>query len=97
MEELGQSLSTPTDKLRLAAARNLFDWLVFGQVIPFNPASSVRGPAHSARTGRTPVLEAEEARTLLDAIDISTEALTRSSADRKRGLTAALPGLHSPG
>lgn len=80
VEELGQSLSTPTVKLRLAAVRNLFDWLVVGQVIPFNPASSVRGPAHSARTGRTPVLEAEEARALIDAIDISTEAGLRDRA-----------------
>ena len=80
IEELGQSLSTPTVKLRLAAVRNLFDWLVVGQIIPFNPASSVRGPAHSARTGRTPVLEAEEARALLDAIDISTQAGLRDRA-----------------
>ena len=80
VEELGQSLSAPTVKLRLAAIRNLFDWLVVGQIIPFNPASSVRGPAHSARTGRTPVLEAEEARALLDAIDISAEAGLRDRA-----------------
>lgn len=80
IEELGQSLSAPTVKLRLAAIRNLFDWLVVGQIIPFNPASSVRGPAHSARTGRTPVLEAEEARSLLDAIDISGEAGLRDRA-----------------
>ena len=80
VEELGQSLSAPTVKLRLAAIRNLFDWLVVGQIIPFNPASSVRGPAHSARTGRTPVLEAEEARALLDAIDISGEAGLRDRA-----------------
>ena len=80
IEELGQSLSPPTVKLRLAAVRNLFDWLVVGQVIPFNPASSVRGPAHSARTGRTPVLEAEEARALLDAIDISGQAGLRDRA-----------------
>lgn len=80
IEELGQTLSPPTVKLRLAAIRNLFDWLVVGQIIPFNPASSVRGPAHSARTGRTPVLEAEEARALLDAIDISTEAGLRDRA-----------------
>jgi site-specific recombinase XerD len=80
VEELGASLSAPTVKLRLAAIRNLFDWLVMGQVVPFNPASSVRGPAHSARTGRTPVLEAEEARALLDTIDVSTEAGLRDRA-----------------
>lgn len=80
IEELGQSLSAPTVKLRLAAIRNLFDWLVLGQIIAFNPASSVRGPAHSARTGRTPVLEAEEARALFDAIDISRQAGLRDRA-----------------
>ncbi|SFU62934.1 tyrosine-type recombinase/integrase [Nitrosospira multiformis] len=35
-----------------------------------NPASSVRGPKHSVRKGKTPVLAADEARTLLDSIDI---------------------------
>ena len=80
IEQLGTTLSAPTVKLRLAAIRNLFDWLVVGQVVPFNPASSVRGPAHSARTGRTPVLEAEEARALIDAIDIGTEAGLRDRA-----------------
>jgi len=69
IEQLGATLSAPTVKLRLAAIRNLFDWLVVGQAVPFNPASSVRGPAHSARTGRTPVLQADEARALIDAID----------------------------
>jgi site-specific recombinase XerC len=50
----------------------LFDWLVVGQVVPFNPASSVRGPRFSSKKGKTPVLSAEEARQLLDAIDTST-------------------------
>jgi hypothetical protein len=39
-------LSAPTVKQRLAAVRHLFDWLVTGQVLPVNPAASVRGPAH---------------------------------------------------
>lgn len=34
-----------------------------------NPAASLRGPAHSVRQGRTPVLDPVEARTLLDSID----------------------------
>lgn len=80
IETLGQSLSPPSVKQRLAAVRHLFDWLVTGQVIATNPAASVRGPAHSARTGRTPVLEAQEARALLDAIDISTPAGLRDRA-----------------
>ena len=43
--------AAPTLKLRLDALRHLFDWLVTGQVIPTNPASSVRGPAHAVEEG----------------------------------------------
>ena len=64
--------SKPTVKLRLAALRMLFDWMVVGQVIPTNPAHAVRGPRHSQRRGKTPVLQADEARTLIDAIDVSS-------------------------
>ncbi len=68
----GLQLAAPSVKQRLAALRMLFDWLVIGQIIPMNPASSVRGPRHSVKKGKTPVLAAEEARALLDAIDSST-------------------------
>ena len=61
--------SKPTVKQRLAALRMLFDWMVVGQVIPSNPAHAVRGPKHIQRRGKTPVLQADEARTLLDSID----------------------------
>jgi site-specific recombinase XerC len=30
--------------LHLAAIRMLFDYLVTGQIVPFNPAAAVRGP-----------------------------------------------------
>ena len=72
--------SAPTVKLRLAAIRHLFDWLVTGQVIPTNPAASVRGPSHSARKGRTPVLDPPEARLLLDSIDVGTPIGLRDRA-----------------
>ena len=72
VEQLQGRLAPPSVKLHLAALRMLFDWLVVGQVMPMNPASSVRGPRHSVRKGKTPVLAAEEARALLDAIDVST-------------------------
>jgi integrase len=68
----GLQIAAPSVKQRLAALRMLFDWLVIGQVMPTNPASSVRGPRHSVKKGKTPVLAAEEARALLDAIDTST-------------------------
>ena len=50
----------------------LFDWLVTGHIVPHNPATSVRGPKHIVKRGKTPVLTAEEARTLLDSINAST-------------------------
>ena len=75
-----QTLAAPSVKQRLAALRHLFDWLVVGQVIPQNPASSVRGPSHSARSGKTPVLDPSEARQLLDSIDVSTHAGLRDRA-----------------
>lgn len=71
IEELTGSHSAPTVKQRLAAIRHLFDWLVTGQIVPVNPAASVRGPSHQVRRGKTPVLEPSEARALLDAIDVS--------------------------
>lgn len=37
-----------------------------------NPAAVVRGPKHSVRRGKTPVLSAEEARQLLDSINTET-------------------------
>jgi len=80
VEELGRGRSAPTVKLRLAAVRHLFDWLVVGQVVPFNPAASVRGPSHSVRRGKTPVLAPAEARQLLDAIDVTTPGGLRDRA-----------------
>lgn len=60
-----------TVKQALAAIRMLFDWLVIGQIVPTNPAGSVRGPKYSYRKGKTPVLSREDARALLDSIDTS--------------------------
>ena len=42
------------------------------QALPFNPASSVRGPKYVVKTGKTPGLSAKETRALLDGIDVST-------------------------
>jgi site-specific recombinase XerD len=69
VEELTHRLSPPTVKLHLAAIRMLCDFLVVGQVLPVNPAASVRGPKHVVRKGTTPVLSAEEARLILDSLD----------------------------
>ncbi|WP_354043793.1 tyrosine-type recombinase/integrase [Devosia sp. UYZn731] len=72
VEMLSASHSAPTAKQRLAAVRMLYDWLVVKQVVPVNPAASVRGPSHSVKRGKTPVLDPSEARSLLDAIDCTT-------------------------
>ncbi len=72
VELLTKEKAAPTVKQHLAAIRMLFDWLTSGGVIPFNPASSVRGPKFSVKRGKTPVLTAEEARQLLDSIDVGT-------------------------
>ncbi|SPB14317.1 phage integrase family protein [Caballeronia novacaledonica] len=75
-----QTRSSPTAKQRLAAIRHLFDWLVTGQIVPHNPAASVRGPSHTAKKGKTPVLDASETRQLLDSIDVSTPIGLRDRA-----------------
>lgn len=80
VEELGRSHSVPTVKLRLAAIRHLFDWMVTGQIMPTNPAHSVRGPAYSTKKGKTPVLTPQEARQLLDSIPVDTMAGKRDRA-----------------
>ena len=80
IEALGREVSAPTVKQQLAAVRHLFDWLVTGQVMPTNPAASVRGPVHRVKRGKTPVLEAAEARRILEAIDVSTPIGLRDRA-----------------
>jgi len=72
IESLQASMAKPSVKQHLAAVRMLFDWLVTGQVVAVNPATSVRGPKHVVRRGKTTVLTADEARALLDSIDTST-------------------------
>jgi integrase/recombinase XerD len=86
--------SKPSVKQHLAAIRMLFDYLVTGGVLPMNPASSVRGPKYSIKRGKTPVLTAEEARTLLDSImprDKNGEPLEPRLVDlRDRALIAVM-------
>ena len=73
-------IAPPSIKLHLAALRMLFDWLVVGQVMPTNPASSVRGPRYTVKQGRTPILSAEEVRALIDGINTSTPIGLRDRA-----------------
>jgi site-specific recombinase XerD len=80
IEQLTAEREAATVKQHLAAIRMLFDWLVTGGVVPFNPASSVRGPRMSYRRGKTPILDAEECRKLLDSIDTQTVSGLRDRA-----------------
>jgi integrase/recombinase XerC len=80
VEHMQQEHPAPTVKQRLAAVRMMFDWLATGGVMPFNPATAVRGPKHSVKKGKTPVLAPEEARQLLDSIDVTTPIGLRDRA-----------------
>jgi site-specific recombinase XerD len=80
VENLTRGYKPPTVKQHLAAIRMLFDWLIVGQVMGQNPAAAVRGPKHAVKKGKTPVLEGDEARRLLDSIDASTVVGLRDRA-----------------
>jgi site-specific recombinase XerC len=80
METLQQTHSAPGVKQQLAAVRMLFDWLIIGQVAPSNPASAVRGPKHVVKSGKTPVLEGQEWRRLINAIPADTARDLRDRA-----------------
>lgn len=80
IEYLAKIYSKPTIKQHLAAIRMCFDWLVVGQVLPQNPAASVRGPTHVVKSGKTPVLTAKQARTLLNSIETDTAIGLRDRA-----------------
>ena len=83
VKELREEHSMPGVKQQLAAVRMLFDWLITGQVVPTNPAASVRGPKYVVATGKTPVLDGKEWRKLLDAIPADTvRDPSRPGADR---------------
>ncbi len=81
IEGLTRERAPQTVKQHLAAIRMLFDWLVTGQVVPFNPAASVRRPRYSIRKGKTPVLSAQETRKLLSELPeiMAKKIVTKSS------------------
>jgi site-specific recombinase XerC len=80
IEILWQRLAAPSVKQHLAAIRMLFDWLVVGQVIAINPASSVRDPKHSGQKRQDSCPATDEARILLNSIDIHTHVGLRDRA-----------------
>jgi len=80
IEGFTAGLADPSVKQHLAAIKMLFDWMVTGQIVPANPAASVRGPKHVVKKGKTPVLTAEEARKLLESITTETVVGLRDRA-----------------
>jgi site-specific recombinase XerC len=80
IEEWGQHVARPGVKPHLATLRMLSDCLVTGDVLPTNPACAVRGCRPLVKTGRPPVLAAEDARTFVDRIDANTMAGLRDRA-----------------
>jgi site-specific recombinase XerD len=80
VELLQTTHAKPTVKQHLATLRMLFDWLVVGQIVPTNPAHAVRGPKHVVAKGKTPVLTAEETRTLFESIPPHTVVDKRDRA-----------------
>jgi site-specific recombinase XerD len=78
-------LSAPTIKQHLAGLRHFFDHQVSGGFLKINPAAAVRGPRHSVKEGKTPILTGGEPRKLLDSI--KGEALVEV---RDRALIATL-------
>src|ERR1700679_1300213 len=75
--------AAPTIKQHLAAIRMLFDFLVTGQIVPMNPAASVRGPKYVVKRGKTPVLKADQARNLIDSIKTDSIVGLRDRAIRR--------------
>ncbi len=69
VEKLTQERSPATVKQHVAAIRQMFDYLVTGQIIPSNPASSVKPPKHVSDGGKTPILQSEELRQLFASLN----------------------------
>jgi site-specific recombinase XerD len=90
IKHLQGEFTPPTVKQHLSALRMLFDWLVTGHVLDVNPAHAVRGPKYVVKKGKTPVLNADEARTLLDSIKIAKKTEDEEGAGTEE---PALVGL----
>jgi len=85
-EELTGEMSAPSVNVHLTAIRKCLQWLVDGNILAANPATLVRGPKHKTKKGKTPVLSAEETRTLLDSIETEREEKDGIRTPDLRGL-----------
>jgi integrase/recombinase XerD len=80
LESLGAELVAASVKQHLAGIRHWLDWLTQRGVLPFNPAAAVRGPRLVVKEGKTPVLERDEAKRLLDSLEGADVATLRDRA-----------------
>jgi site-specific recombinase XerD len=64
----GRPLSAPSKKQHLAGLRHFFDNQQMYHGVGINPASSVRGPKHSAREGKTPAFHDKQVRDLIESV-----------------------------
>src|SRR3954463_5428037 len=69
LDKDGHPLSAPTRKQHLAALRHFFDNQQMYHGVGINPASSVRGPRHSAREGKTPAFADKQVRDLIESVE----------------------------
>jgi hypothetical protein len=76
----------PSVKRRLAALRHLLNWLVNRQIVPVNPAHTVRGPRHVVTSGQIPVLDPGEVRAARQYRHRECRRPARPRADRPDGL-----------
>ena len=72
--------ATPTIKQHTAAIRQLLDYLTTKGILEYNPALSVKTPRHSVSKGKTPVMESDDVRKLLDSLPVDTVVGLRDRA-----------------
>jgi site-specific recombinase XerD len=72
VQVLSKERSARTVRQHLAAVRTLFEWLVRKDLLEHNPAASVRPPRTPPQPPRTASLSVEDARRLLESIDVTT-------------------------
>jgi len=70
----------PTKRLHLAAIRRFFDRLVNRHACVINPAATVKAERYAVVEGKTPQIGVEQARTLLQSIDVSNPVGLRDRA-----------------
>ena len=82
VKQMQREYAPATLKQHLAAIRLLFDHFVVAGVLPLNPATSVRPPQSIVKPQKrgAAVLQPDEARRLLDSIDLSDRSGLRDHA-----------------